>query len=169
MFYGTSKPPPDFQWRTPQSGAPSLNCPQCHLSRKAVHVPPTNQASAGIGSDGSCPGALLLRARPPLSSRESEPKLPGPRGSLLLQGGFPTMWRAVGGPCAGFGVVSASAASLCPSCLHVCLGRAAVARPWAVPTTFLPWSISALGVSPWEAKLSIPMEGRRRQQPLSSW
>lgn len=101
-IHGTSKPSPGSQWRPPQPGAPSLNCPQRHLPGKAVHTSPADQASATAGSDGS-----PLRASTKLKGVGAK----APCECLLLRAGFLSTQRTVGGPRAGLGVVQLQ---LCP-------------------------------------------------------
>lgn len=137
---------------------PSLGCPQWHLPRKAIHTS-VNQASAlshhwqaGTGSAAfgtkmkntmaaalqrSLCGCLLL-ALPALSSRKPEPELSHPCRSSPVRR-LPYQAGAVGGPSAGFTVVSASAAPPRPSSLLALLQRAAVVMlwPWAAPAPSL--------------------------------
>lgn len=129
---------------------PSLGCPQWHLPRKAIHTS-VNQASAlshhwqALQQKNTMAAALqcslcgcLLLALPALSSRKPEPELSHPCRSSPVRR-LPYQAGAVGGPSAGFTVVSASAAPPRPSSLLALLQRAAVVMlwPWAAPAPSL--------------------------------
>lgn len=78
------------------------------------------------------------------------------------------MQKAVGGPRAGFGVVSASAASPCPCCLQICLGRA-TGSTHHLPSLEhpCPWGISPGGhvIPPHSGKKGAALEPTGKVKP----